>query len=433
MEGHIKAEWEKLRRVVIHRPGIEMFFGLLDPEASLYERAFSQSNALKEHDKLVSTLQSEFGVSVDGFCEAISRYACRDKKAKEILVETAIEHVEFIGNKKEVALAKKEMALNVDTYDLDYFVNIILLRPRIALKKNKNGAEAIHIDITARDPLVNLYFMHDQQAVTDRGIFLSRMSKPQRRHEPAFAGMLWKMMKLDVVHKCEAPGTFEGGDFMPMKEFALIGCGDRTNARGAEQMLKHGQSFPEVGIVHQPTHPLMPGGKSDPMINMHLDTYFNVAGSNIAIGSELLLKRAAVDVYVKDGNSYKKDKKRTNLFDYIRGKGFSIINLSTLEQMSYASNFLCIKDHTILAVESESIVKSVLRNLEFKARLDKKRYGALLSQAKKDYNAFLRSEQMFPHKKEIGQNGIDFYAIDLKNVTGGYGGAHCMTAAIERN
>ncbi len=198
-------------------------------------------------------------------------------------------------------------------------------------------------------------------------------------------------------------------------------------------MLKHGQSFPEVGIVHQPTHPLMPGGKSDPMVNMHLDTYFNVAGSNIAIGSELLLKRAAVDVYVKDGNSYKKDKKGTNLFDYIRGKGFSIINLSTLEQMSYASNFLCIKDHTILAVESESIVKSVLRNLEFKARLDKKRYGALLSQAKKDYNAFLRSEQMFPHKKEIGQNGIDFYAIDLKNVTGGYGGAHCMTAAIERN
>ena len=433
MEGRIEAEWERLRRAVVHRPGIEMFFGLLDPYASLYERAFSQSSALEEHDKLVSTLRSEFRVRVDSLSEIISRQARRDKKAKEALVETAIEHAEFVGNRLEVALAKKEMALSADTYDIDYFINIILLRPRVALKKNKKGAEAIHINITARDPLANLYFMHDQQAVTDRGIFLSEMSKPQRKHEPEFTGTLWKMMNLNVVHRCEAPGTFEGGDFMPMKEFALIGCGDRTNARGAEQMLKHGQSFPEVGIVHQPAHPLMPRGESDPMVNMHLDTYFNVAGSDIAIGSELLLKRATVDIYVKHGNSYKKDKKRTSLFDYIKGKGFDIINLSTLEQMSYASNFLCIKDHTILAVESKSIAKSVLRDLEFKARLDKERYGALLSQAKKDYNAFLRSGQMFPHKKEVGQNGIDFYAIDLKNITGGYGGAHCMTAALERN
>ncbi|MEM0202324.1 MAG: arginine deiminase family protein, partial [Candidatus Micrarchaeaceae archaeon] len=183
---------------------------------------------------------------------------------------------------------------------------------------------------------------------------------------------------------------------------------------------------------HQPSHPLIPGNEPDPMIDMHVDTYCNVAGSDVMIGSKVLFQRAKVDVYTKEGSSYKMDKKATNLYDYVTGKGFGVINLSTLEQMSYASNFLCIKDHTILAVNGEPIVKKVLNNLAFKARKNPKRYGALLSQAKKDYQDFISSGQLFPHKSEMYQNGIDFYAIDLKNITGGYGGAHCMTAVVER-
>lgn len=41
LEAKVRAEWDPLRKVAIHRPGIEMFFGLLDPYASLYERTFS--------------------------------------------------------------------------------------------------------------------------------------------------------------------------------------------------------------------------------------------------------------------------------------------------------------------------------------------------------------------------------------------------------
>jgi len=39
---------------------------------------------------------------------------------------------------------------------------------------------------------------------------------------------------------------------------------------------------------------------------------------------------------------------------------------------------------------------------------------------------------VFPYKKEMYENGIDAYVLNLENITGGYGGAHCMTAAIER-
>ncbi len=431
MEGRVKAEWDRLRRVVVHRPGMEMFFGLLDPSASLYERAFSQSDALYEHDLLTNALRSEFGVEVEGLLEGIKKCATRSSGARKKLVEIALRHIEFVGNEKEAREATVELKENADTYDLDYFLNIILLMPRMILRHGK-GVGAVRINVAERNPLANLYFMRDQQAVTDAGIFISRMSKPQRRREPSLTRVLWEMKGLRIACEASAPATFEGGDFMPMGKFALLGIGDRTNKEGAMQMLRYGQSFDEVGIVHQPTHPLISGNRPDPMVNMHLDTYCNAAGKGLIIGSEVLLKRARVDVYVREKEHYRMEKKSTNLYEYTKNKGFDLINLSTLEQLSYASNFLCIKDHVILAVNSKHMAYKVLGGLLAKARQDKERYGRLYSQAMKDYRNLLSSGQMFPNRKEMRQNGVDFCAVELGNITGGYGGAHCMTAVMER-
>jgi arginine deiminase len=292
---------------------------------------------------------------------------------------------------------------------------------------------AIQLNVTEREPLANLYFMRDQQAVTDKGIFLSHMSKPQRRREPQLTRFLWEILDAKIAHVTQEPGHFEGGDFIPMKDFALVGIGDRTNRSGVDQMLKFGLGFDEVGVVHQPNHPLVPGEKRDPMIDMHLDTYFNVASSGVVVGSEVLLKRAKVEIYQREGQgAYRKENKETNLHDFIREKGFDIINITTLEQMSYASNFLCIRDGQILAVEVDRIVKKTLANLASEAKADPERYGKLLDQAKKDYQSLKNEGQFFPHKKEIYQHDIDAYPINLENLTGGYGGAHCMTCALRR-
>ena len=59
MDGKIKAEWDPLKKIVIHRPGMEMFFGLLEPYSSLYERAFSRSGARREHEMLEMILKRE--------------------------------------------------------------------------------------------------------------------------------------------------------------------------------------------------------------------------------------------------------------------------------------------------------------------------------------------------------------------------------------
>jgi arginine deiminase len=430
VEARVRAEWDALRTVMIHHPGLEMKLGLLAPYASLYERAFSGTEATMEHQRLEYVLEREFKVRVIGLKRTLLGLAQSNEKVRKMLIDAALRFITFRGNPKDVKEAREQLARGSSSFDEEHYFTILLLNPLIDLEKGK-GARAVYVDITARQPLSNLYFMRDQQAITDRGIFVGRMSKPQRRREAVLTSLTWRSMGLRLLHQVEPPGTFEGGDFMAMGRFALIGMGDRTNRSGVVQLMRHGIGFDEVGVVHQPRHPLIEQG--DKMVNMHLDTYFNVASSGIIVGNELLLRRAVVDIYLKVGRGrYRKDG-RTNLFEYVRSKGFRVIGINTLEQMCYASNFLCIKEGVILAVETDRVVKNVLRNLTQKAEGNPQRYGRLLDQARRDYAELKSREGFFPHKKEIYENGIDAFPITLTNLTGGYGGAHCMSCTLERN
>ena len=432
MKAKINAEWDKLRKVAVHSPGIEMYFGLLDPFASLYERSFNMEKAIKEHEILRYILKHEFKVDIIPLKEKLLDLADKSLIIREKLMDLANGKISYTGDIYEVKYAKYESKKNRDILDSDYYFKSLLLNPTVNLKSGV-GTRMIQLHVTENEPLSNLYFMRDQQAVTDRGIVLSRMSKPQRMREPEITSFLWDSLNMPLTCEVKDPGIFEGGDFIPMGEFALIGVGDRTNMAGVEQILRNGVGYSEVAVVHQPTHPLLPPGKTDYMMNMHLDTYFNVASDGVVVGCDILLKNAEVEIYQRESlGEYIKINNYTNLHDYITSKGFEIIDLTTLEFLAYASNFLCVKNGTIISVEVDRLVKNVIKNLEVKASVDPETYGDLLKQVKKEYT-FLNSQgQFFPHKKEIYQQDIDAYPLNLTNLTGGYGGAHCMTCALKR-
>ena len=432
MKAKINAEWDNLRTVAVHSPGIEMYFGLLDPFASLYERSFNMEKAIKEHEILRYILKHEFKINIISLKEKLLNLADESNYIREKLMDLANEKISYTGDIYEVKYAKYESEKNRDILDSNYYFNSLLLNPTVKLESGV-GTRMIQLHVTENEPLSNLYFMRDQQAVTDKGIIISRMSKPQRMREPEITKFLWDSLNIPVKCEIKNPGTFEGGDFIPMDEFALIGMGDRTNKAGVEQILKNGIGYSEVAIVHQPTHTLLPSGKTDYMMNMHLDTYFNVASDGVVVGCEILLKNAEVEIYQKEGlGEYSKINKHTNLHDYIISKGFEIIDITTLEYLSYASNFLCVKNGTIISVEVDRLVKGVINNLKKKAFVDPETYGDLLKQVKKDYTLLQSEGQFFPHKKEIYQHDIDAYPLNLINITGGYGGAHCMTCALKR-
>ena len=433
MKAKITAEWDNLRKVAVHSPGVEMYFGLLDPFASLYERSFSMKEAIREHELLTYTLKHEFKVDIIPLKETILNKADKSPLIREKLINLANEKISYTGDPEEVKYARYEAGKNRDVLDSNYYFDTFLLNPQVELESGV-GTRMIQLHVTENEPLSNLYFMRDQQAVTDRGIVMSRMSKPQRQREPELTKFLWNTLNIPIASEIKKPGTFEGGDFLPMKEFALLGVGDRSNMFGVDQVINNGLGYSEVGVVHQPKHPLIPENKTDPMMNMHLDTYFNIASDGVVVGCEMLLKKAHVEIYQRESSGdYIKSDEHTNLYDYIVSKGFEIIDITTLEYLAYASNFLCVKNGTIIAVEVDRIVKDVINNLINKAELDPKTYGNLLKQVKKDYDNLRREGQFFPHKKEIYQHDIDAFPLNLINLTGGYGGAHCMTCALYRN
>lgn len=425
MDGIIKAEWDSLKKVVIHRPGIEMFMGLLEPYGSLYERAFSRKGAREEHEFLERILKNDFNVEVLRLKDIILDAADKKPNIRQKLIELAWESLDYGGDPSTVARAKEEFKRNEKYLDSQHFFYMTLINPLIFFDKDE-GSRNIRLDITQRQPVSNLYFMRDQQFVTDKGVVICRMAKPARRKEPKITRFVWEeILEVPIIKEIEAPGTIEGGEFIPFGKFALVGIGDRTNREAINQLLTIDFDYEEIGVVHQPLHPLVDSKQPDPMINMHLDTYFNVASSNVVVGCELLLKNAKVEIYHNEGSGkYTKDSKEMNLYDYIRKKGFEVVNITTLEQMAYASNFLCVRDCHILAVEVEMVVKNVLGNLKTKAEREPKRFGKLYSQALADYEKLKNEGQFFPHKKELYQLGIEAYPIILKNLTGGYGAAH---------
>ncbi|MFP3202488.1 MAG: arginine deiminase family protein [Sulfolobus sp.] len=330
MIGKAKAEWEKLKAVALHKPGLEVYLALIEPKTFLYQRRFSFSKARREYEELIETLKGE-GIKIYRLLHTIARRAEKDKR--------------FYGILKEI------VGIDGDPWFLSRF---LLLKPEIRSET----------EIVIKNPLANMYFMRDQQITTDFGIIIGKMAKVQRRNETEVAKLFWRALNVKYVEVTE--GFLEGGDFFPMGDFYLVGVGNRSDLKGAEILIKTGK---EVAVVHEE--------RSEEFF--HLDTYFNVASSNTIVGVKQLMERNRVEVYI-DG----KKVEEITFLEYIKRKGFNVYPVSVEEARNYATNFLTIDDGKIISPVN------------------------------------LRIE------------GVDVITVNIKNLSGGFGGIHCMTAVVER-
>ncbi|MEM3670834.1 MAG: arginine deiminase family protein [Thermoprotei archaeon] len=431
----MRAEWHKLREVVVHRPGIEMFFGTLEPFSFLYDRFFSMDEALFEHRSLEHTLH-KMGADVHRLKRLFIQAVTHNSELRASAARVAIRLVRYLGS----ASSRGPAYLNeiISEADPETLFNILLLSPVIEARGRMSEADQrriVYPFVTLEVPLANMYFLRDQQATTDTGIVYGRMAKPQRRREVVVTKMTFEGRGNPTCWSMRAPATFEGGDFMAAGEFALVGIGDRTNREAVQQLLRHGLSFDEVVVVDRPRHPLLGGSGYDPMLYMHLDTYLNMAGEGIAVGCGDLLDNTGVEVYVREGkNRYRKNHQLSNrsLTEYLRAKDFHVIRLSTFEQLAFASNFLTMDDRKILAVDVERNSKSVLTKIERLKTSDQAKFGVLCQHALSEYEKLRSARDLFPRKREVEEWGIDVVPLDLDSLTGGYGAARCMTATLRR-
>jgi arginine deiminase len=374
----------------------------------------------------VETLRSGFGVTVQNLDQLLLQGAARRPEIAKELFDWVLRTVLFQG--PGARRARREFAESVRLLDSEMLVQSLVLSPSLSFVRGR-GTRSVSSYTTLRMPLTNLFFLRDQQAVTDRGIVVGRLAKPQRRREAEITSFVWRASGERPVATVRR-GTFEGGDFLPAGEFALLGTGDRTNATGVKEFLASGVGFAEVGVVRQPRHPLL--AKPDPMVNMHLDTYLNFPGDGIAVGHREMLEAARVDVYVRDSGTYHRSQE-TRLLPYLeQAHGFRVLPITTLEQLCYASNFLTIRDRSIVAPDVARNAEKVLAHLRREAERRPAEYGRLYLRAAKEYTQLRGGGRFFPNKPEAKELGLESVQVPLENLTGAFGGAHCLTATLER-
>ncbi|QIW23872.1 hypothetical protein EWF20_06715 [Sulfolobus sp. S-194] len=78
MRGIANAEWERLRGVALHKPGLEVYLALIDPKTFLYRRRFNYSKSRREFENLIKTLKEE-GVKVYKLLHVIAKRAEKDE------------------------------------------------------------------------------------------------------------------------------------------------------------------------------------------------------------------------------------------------------------------------------------------------------------------------------------------------------------------
>jgi arginine deiminase len=416
----VKKEWDRLHEVIIHRPGTEIDYAMISPRAFLFERPFNKSKALKEHEALEDMLK-ENGAKVTHLKKMVIDQATRDPKFRQALESKVLEEVQFYGNISMAETLKEELVRNLPYLDVDTLFNILILAPSLDITMDKVN-HMTYPKIFSNVPLTNLYFMRDQQAVSSKGVIVGRMKLPQRKMEPEVTKFIVENQVGETHLKRVDENTyFEGGDYIPCGEFGLIGTGPRTDVNGAISAMNSGMmDHDQVLVIENPRYPFM---VKDLLNNMHLDTYFNIAGDGTAIGSLQLMKDAKAKLYSKTSTKYQYTSE-TTLYSYLRSKNYNIMDISPIEQLCYSSNFLTTRDKKIICIQSYAVLKKLEKN------------GVITNEIIRESGTKaddLTESGMFPSDKKMNEFGIDFTRINLEEITGGYGGAHCMTYTINRN
>ena len=419
----VNAEFDTLREVIMHKPGPEIEYAMLAPKQFLFERPFRSREALKEHEALESILR-ENGVKVSILKDLVIDTADSDKAFRKALEQKVGETVRYYGSMETASDMKNELEKNLSILDSSTLFNTLILEPSLDIKKI-NQSDPGYPTIYSNLPLANLYFMRDQQAVSSNGIIIGNMRMSQRARETELTEFIFSnKFGRNNIKKISGASKFEGGDYIPAGEFGLIGIGPRTNVAGAMDFMNSGiSSHDEILILENPLYDFMTGSERGSMVNMHLDTYFNIASDSVAIGSVRLCKRARGTVYQRVNTGNYENGRTTTLYDYMREKHFEFIDLSVSEQISYSSNFLTISNGKILCIDSKLVMEKLIEN-NF---IDKQVLDIInKEQNSRDYG------NMFPNKVVMGNFGVDYITADLSELTGGYGGAHCMTSSIRR-
>ena len=377
-----KAEYNNLKAVFVHRPGIESFFGTLDAAANCFLSKFNYEDAQIEHDTLVTSLQNE-GVNTLYARDALSNddidVYLFEKALQVFKLDLFTEMHQSLINRFDVNNNNLNTTQIIDDFFSNYSISsgteslrrtnklkshdkhskfqMLLLN----LKIRRHGPK--HSQITSDVPLSNYYFQRDQQFLGDKGFVMSAMKERVRQNEPALNQFIFNVKKIPITYGTnnhslinigETKDKIEGGDFIPAGDFALIGIGERTNRNTVTKILLNSAiSYDEVILVYSPIKTYIELTKLPidvaKMKIMHLDTWFNILGKGLTFSCTKLMDAAKIEIYYRTNGHYSTEStnNKQSFSTYLSEKGYDNCEMD-FEELPEACNFLTLRDRKIM-------------------------------------------------------------------------------------
>jgi len=274
-EFGVHSEVGKLRKVIVHRPGLEM--RRLTPsncQELLFDDVIWARKARTDHDAFVDLMRAEFGITVWRVHELLEDVV-KDPDGRAYLLDRKL-----VPNEVGVGSAV-ELRAWMDEMDPVKLVAHLIGGVAVAELPDdlrKHVEKAYGATEFVLPPLPNQLFTRDSSCWIYNGVTVNPMYWPARRKEtlhlaaiykyhPEFKGgdfnIWWGDPDVDW-----GSANLEGGDVMPVgKGVVLIGMGERTTYQAVTQVAA--QLF-----MHNAAERVIAAKMPPDRASMHLDTVF---------------------------------------------------------------------------------------------------------------------------------------------------------------
>lgn len=368
MKSNIYSEIDKLKSVIVHRPGEEL--NNLTPdfmEELLFDELPYLENAIKEHDYFCDIMRKE-GIEVL-YLEDLAAESIKDEEVRKQFIE---EFLNESGNEsaKEINLLR------------DFLNNIrdekeLILKTMAGIRLEEIGIADEEGRLLAVNPMPNLYFTRDPFSFVGNCVSINKMWSKTRNRETLYAKYIFtynpRFKDIEKIYDRTETTSIEGGDILVLNsECVAVGISQRTQKESVDKFARNLLSKSNFKFVLSFKIP----NKRE---FMHLDTVFTMIDKDVFTVHPLIEGPLAVEKLYLEDNELKRESQKESL-ESILSSNLNLDDITIIrcggtnpidqmrEQWNDGSNTLAIAPNTVIVYDRNNVTNSLLKEADVNIR-----------------------------------------------------------------